>query len=232
MGLERITSIIQGGETNFDTDFFLPIIHEVEKLANVSYQENKMAYRVIADHIRTVTFALADGALFDNAGRGYVLRRILRRAVRYGKQIGIEKAFMYDLVDVVSEIMKEFYDYLPEKVSYISDLVKKEEEAFHKTLTNGEKLLSSIIAKNTDGVISGKDAFKLYDTYGFPFELTLEIAEESDLKVDEEAFRAELKVQQERSRGARTDSESMASQKPDLMAFVYHRILNMTNKYQ
>ena len=130
MGLERITSIIQDGETNFDTDFFLPIIHEAEKLANVSYQENKMAYRVIADHIRTVTFALADGALFDNAGRGYVLRRILRRAVRYGKQIGIEKAFMYNLVGVVSEIMKEFYDYLPEKVSYISDLVKKEERGF------------------------------------------------------------------------------------------------------
>lgn len=219
MGLERITSIIQGGETNFDTDFFLPIIHEVEKLANVSYQENKMAYRVIADHIRTVTFALADGALFDNAGRGYVLRRILRRAVRYGKQIGIEKAFMYNLVSVVSDIMKEFYDYLPGKVNYISDLVKKEEEAFHKTLTNGEKLLSTIIAKNTDGVISGKDAFKLYDTYGFPFELTLEIAEESNLKVDEEGFKAELKIQQERSRGARSDSESMACQKPDLMAF-------------
>lgn len=219
MGLERITSIIQGGETNFDTDFFLPIIHEVEKLANVSYQENKMAYRVIADHIRTVTFALADGALFDNAGRGYVLRRILRRAVRYGKQIGIEKAFMYNLVSVVSDIMKEFYDYLPGKVNYISDLVKKEEEAFHKTLTNGEKLLSTIIAKNTDGIISGKDAFKLYDTYGFPFELTLEIAEESNLKVDEEGFKAELKIQQERSRGARSDSESMACQKPDLMAF-------------
>lgn len=219
MGLERITSIIQGGETNFDTDFFLPIIHGVEKIANVSYSENKMAYRVIADHIRTVTFALADGALFDNAGRGYVLRRILRRAVRYGKQIGIEKAFMYDLVAIVSDIMKEFYDYLPEKVNYISDLVKKEEEAFHKTLSNGEKLLSSVIAKNTDGIISGKDAFKLYDTYGFPFELTLEIAEESNLKVDEEGFKEELKIQQERSRGARNDSESMASQKPDLMAF-------------
>lgn len=219
MGLERITSIIQGGETNFDTDFFLPIIHEVEKIANVSYSENKMAYRVIADHIRTVTFALADGALFDNAGRGYVLRRILRRAVRYGKQIGIEKAFMYDLVAIVSDIMKEFYEYLPEKVNYISDLVKKEEEAFHKTLSNGEKLLSSVIAKNTDGIISGKDAFKLYDTYGFPFELTLEIAEESNLKVDEEGFKEELKIQQERSRGARSDSESMASQKPDLMAF-------------
>ena len=219
MGLERITSIIQDGETNFDTDFFLPIIHEAEKLANVSYQENKMAYRVIADHIRTVTFALADGALFDNAGRGYVLRRILRRAVRYGKQIGIEKAFMYNLVGVVSEIMKEFYDYLPEKVSYISDLVKKEEETFHKTLSNGEKLLSGLIKKNSDGIISGKDAFKLYDTYGFPFELTLEIAQESNLKVDEEGFKEELKLQQMRSRGARVDNESMTSQKPDLMAF-------------
>ena len=219
MGLERITSIIQDGETNFDTDFFLPIIHEAEKLANVSYQENKMAYRVIADHIRTVTFALADGALFDNAGRGYVLRRILRRSVRYGKQIGIEKAFMYNLVGVVSEIMKEFYDYLPEKVSYISDLVKKEEEAFHKTLSNGEKLLSGLIKKNSDGIISGKDAFKLYDTYGFPFELTLEIAQESNLKVDEEGFKEELKLQQMRSRGARVDNESMTSQKPDLMAF-------------
>ena len=219
MGLERITSIIQEGETNFDTDFFLPIIHETEKLANVSYQENKMAYRVIADHIRTVTFALADGALFDNAGRGYVLRRILRRAVRYGKQIGIEKAFMYNLVGVVSEIMKEFYDYLPGKVGYISDLVKKEEEAFHKTLSNGEKLLSGLIKKNSDGIISGKDAFKLYDTYGFPFELTLEIAQESNLKVDEEGFKEELKLQQMRSRGARVDNESMTSQKPDLMAF-------------
>lgn len=219
MGLERITSIFQNGETNFDTDFFLPIIHQVEQIASVSYQENKMAYRVIADHIRTVTFALADGALFDNAGRGYVLRRILRRAVRYGKQIGIEQAFMYNLVSTVSDIMKEFYDYLPEKVDYISDLVRKEEEAFHKTLSNGEKLLNSIITKNTTGVISGKEAFKLYDTYGFPFELTLEIASESNLQVDEEGFKEELKIQQERSRGARSEGESMTSQKPDLMSF-------------
>lgn len=144
MGLERLVSIIQGGETNFDTDLFLPIIHATEKLANVSYEENKMAYRVIADHIRTVTFALADGAMFDNAGRGYVLRRILRRAVRYGKQIGIEKAFMYDLVPLVCDMMKDFYDYLPEKQDFISTMVKKEEEAFHKTLLNGEKLLKSL----------------------------------------------------------------------------------------
>ncbi|MGN1181654.1 MAG: alanine--tRNA ligase, partial [Faecalibacillus sp.] len=220
MGLERITSIIQGGDTNFDTDLFLPIIKETEKLANVKYEDNYMAYRVIADHIRTVTFALADGAMFDNAGRGYVLRRILRRAVRYGKQIGIEKAFMYNLVGVVSDIMKDFYDYLPDKVSFISDLVKKEEEAFHKTLANGEKLLKSLIEKNDDGMISGSDAFKLYDTYGFPYELTVEIAEESNLTVDEEGFKEELKMQQERSRGARNDVESMACQKPDLMAFV------------
>lgn len=220
MGLERITSIIQGGDTNFDTDFFLPIIRETEKIANVKYEDNYMAYRVIADHIRTVTFALADGAMFDNAGRGYVLRRILRRAVRYGKQIGIEQAFMYNLVGVVSDIMKEFYDYLPEKVSFISDMVKKEEDSFHKTLANGEKLLKSIIDKNTDGVISGKDAFKLYDTYGFPFELTVEIADESNLKVDEDGFKEELKIQQERSRGARNEIDSMSCQKPDLMAFV------------
>jgi len=219
MGLERLVSVIQDGETNFDTDFFLPIIQQVEKLAKVSYQENKMAYRVIADHIRTVTFALSDGAMFDNVGRGYVLRRILRRAIRYGKQIGIDKAFMFTLVQIVSDVMKEFYDYLPKKVDYVSELVKREEEAFHKTLSNGEKLLSSVIEKNTDGIISGSDAFKLYDTYGFPIELTIEIAKEQDLKVDEEGFKEELQKQQIRSRTQRDDVESMSSQKIDLMNF-------------
>lgn len=219
MGLERLVSIIQGGETNFDTDLFLPIIHATEKLANVSYEENKMAYRVIADHIRTVTFALADGAMFDNAGRGYVLRRILRRAVRYGKQIGIEKAFMYDLVPLVCDMMKDFYDYLPEKQDFISTMVK-EEEAFHKTLLNGEKLLKSLIDKNENGEISGKDAFKLYDTYGFPFELTLEIAEESNLTVNEEEFKEELKNSTRKISCIIDNNESMASQKPDLMALL------------
>lgn len=219
MGLERLVSIIQGGETNFDTDFFLPIIHATEKMANVKYVDNKMAYRVIADHIRTVTFALSDGALFDNAGRGYVLRRILRRAVRYGKKIGIDHSFMYTLVSVVADVMKEFYDYLPAKVEYVSGLVKKEEEAFHKTLTNGEKLLNQMLQKTTGKQLSGKDAFKLYDTYGFPLELTVEIAEESGYSVDEDGFKAEMKAQQARARNARGDVESMSSQKPDLMAF-------------
>ena len=219
MGLERLVSIIQEGETNFDTDLFLPIIHATEKLAKVPYQENKMAYRVIADHIRTVTFALSDGALFDNAGRGYVLRRILRRAVRYGKKIGIDHSFMYELVGVVADIMKDFYDYLPAKVEYVSGLVKKEEEAFHKTLSNGEKLLNQMLEKSQNHLLNGKDAFKLYDTYGFPLELTVEIAEESGFEVDEEGFKAEMKAQQERARNARGDLESMSSQKPDLMAF-------------
>lgn len=219
MGLERLVSIIQEGETNFDTDFFLPIIRAVEKKAQVKYEENKMAYRVIADHIRTVTFALSDGAMFDNAGRGYVLRRILRRAVRYGRAIGIEHAFMYDLVYVVGDIMKVFYDYLPSKADFVSTLVKKEEEAFHKTLSNGEKLLASMLEKTDNHVLSGQDAFKLYDTYGFPLELTIEICEESDFKVDEEGFKDEMKKQQQRARDARNAEESMSSQKPDLMAF-------------
>lgn len=219
MGLERLVSIIQGGETNFDTDFFLPIIEATAAKAKVPYQENKMAYRVIADHIRTVTFALSDGAMFDNAGRGYVLRRILRRAVRYGKQIGIEKAFMYQLVAIVADIMKDYYDYLENKVDFVAMLVEKEEMAFHKTLVHGEKLISEIIGANTSGIISGEDAFRLYDTYGFPFELTLEIAQENNLEVDEAGFQEQLKIQKERSRNAREDLDSMKAQQADLMAF-------------
>ncbi|MDD3808840.1 MAG: alanine--tRNA ligase [Erysipelotrichaceae bacterium] len=219
MGLERLVSIIQGGETNFDTDFFLPIIEATAAKAKVSYQENKMAYRVIADHIRTVTFALSDGAMFDNAGRGYVLRRILRRAVRYGKQIGIEKAFMYQLVAIVADIMKDYYDYLENKVDFVAMLVEKEEMAFHKTLVHGEKLIAEIIGANTSGIISGEDAFRLYDTYGFPFELTLEIAQENNLEVDESGFQEQLKIQKERSRNAREDMDSMKAQQADLMAF-------------
>ncbi len=219
MGLERLVSIIQGGETNFDTDLFLPIIEATQKQAKVSYQEDKMAYRVIADHIRTVTFALADGAAFDNEGRGYVLRRLLRRAVRYGKKIGIQDAFMYDLVPVVSDIMKEFYTYLPEKVPYIQKIVKAEEERFHATLNDGEKMLADIIAKTTGDVLDGQTAFKLYDTYGFPYELTVEIAEENGLKVDEEGFHEQMELQRQRARDARNADESMSSQKIDLMNF-------------
>lgn len=221
MGLERLVALIQDGETNFDTDLFLPIIHATEKMAKQPYAgEYKMAYRVIADHIRTVTFALSDGALFSNEGRGYVLRRVLRRAVRYGIQLGIQGAFMYQLVPVVADMMKEFYPYLQEKIDLVSRLVKTEEETFHATLTNGEKLLMDELdkAKQTK-ILDGEVMFKLYDTYGFPKELTKEIAEENGFTVDIDGFNEQMKLQKERARNAREDEQSMSSQSIDLINF-------------
>ena len=220
MGLERLTCLIQGGETNFDTDLFMPVIKATEKMAKHAYEgEYKMAYRVIADHIRTVTFALADGANFSNEGRGYVLRRVLRRAVRYGIKLNIEGAFMYKLVEVVAENMKDFYPYVTEKVALISRLVKNEEETFHSTLANGEKLLMNALDAAEDKVLSGSVMFKLYDTYGFPKELTAEIAEERGFTVDLEGFKVEMEKQRERARAARDDEQSMSSQSADLMDF-------------
>ncbi len=221
MGLERLVSLMQGGETNFDTDLFLPIIHATEKFAKYPYDgEYKMAYRVIADHIRTVTFALADGALFANEGRGYVLRRVLRRAVRYGKKLKIEGSFMYQLVPVVIDIMKDFYPYLVDKCEYLQKLIKAEEERFHATLNEGEKLMMDVIASSKGNTISGDVAFKLYDTYGFPFELTCEMAQESGFSVDEKGFHDEMEKQRERARSSRDAAESMKSQSADLMDFV------------
>ena len=222
MGLERLVALIQDGETNFDTDLFLPIIHACEKMAKYPYEnDHKMAYRVIADHIRTVTFALADGANFSNEGRGYVLRRVLRRAVRYGISLGINGAFMYKLVKIVADNMEAYYPYLQSKVSLIEKLVKTEEETFHTTLANGEKLLKDVMDKNADTkLIDGASVFKLYDTYGFPKELTTEIAEDAGYKVDLKGFEEQMNIQKERARNARDDAQSMASQSKDLMDFV------------
>ena len=220
MGLERLTCLIQGGETNFDTDLFLPVIRATEKMAKHPYGgKYKMAYRVIADHIRTVTFALADGANFSNEGRGYVLRRVLRRAVRYGIKLNIEGAFMYKLVEIVAENMKDFYPYVTEKVALISRLVKNEEDTFHSTLANGEKLLMNALEEAENKVLDGAVMFKLYDTYGFPKELTAEIAEERGFTVDMDGFNAEMQKQRERARAARDDEQSMSSQSADLMEF-------------
>ncbi len=220
MGLERLTCLIQGGETNFDTDLFLPVIRATEKMAKHPYGgEYKMAYRVIADHIRTVTFALADGANFSNEGRGYVLRRVLRRAVRYGIKLNIEGAFMYKLVEIVAENMKDFYPYVTEKVGLISRLVKNEEDTFHSTLANGEKLLMNALSEAENKVLDGAVMFKLYDTYGFPKELTAEIAEERGFTVDLDGFNSEMQKQRERARAAREDEQSMSSQSADLMDF-------------
>jgi len=222
MGLERLVCMIQDGETNFDTDLFLPIIHATEKYAKHSYDEKeyKMAYRVIADHIRTVTFAIADGAMFSNEGRGYVLRRVLRRAVRYGIKLGIEGSFMYNLVQVVADNMKDYYPYVEEKVGLISQLVKNEEESFHKTLSNGEELLSDALKEHADTKqLPGEVVFKLYDTYGYPRELTEEIAQEAGYTIDAEGFEKEMQAQKERARAARGNRQSMHGQSKDLMDF-------------
>ena len=223
MGLERLVCFIQDGETNFDTDLFLPIIHATEQYAKHTYDEPeyKMAYRVIADHIRTVTFAIADGAMFSNAGRGYVLRRVLRRAVRYGIKLGIDGAFMYKLVQVVADNMKDFYPYLEDKVSLISKLVKNEEESFHKTLANGEALLNEELEAHKDTkVLPGEVVFRLYDTYGYPRELTTEIAGDAGYTVDDAGFEKEMAAQKQRAREARGNLQSMHGQSKDLMDFV------------
>ncbi len=220
MGLERLVSIVQNVPTNFDTDLFTPMIRKTEALAAKPYSaETRMSYCVIADHVRTVTFALADGALFSNEGRGYVLRRILRRAVRYARKIGIQGVFMDQLVPVVVDTMKEFYGYLEEKTSYIQKLVKAEEERFIATLNEGEKLMMDVIAAQTSKLIDGAVAFKMYDTYGFPLELTVEMANEHGYDVDEAGFHLEMEQQRQRARDARDEGESMSSQAIDLMNF-------------
>ncbi|MBO7698859.1 MAG: alanine--tRNA ligase, partial [Erysipelotrichaceae bacterium] len=219
MGLERLTALIQDGETNFDTDLFLPYIKAAEKFADKKYSEEKMAYRVIADHIRTCVFALSDGATFSNEGRGYVLRRVLRRAMRYGRNIGINKPFLYELVDVVCENMKDYYPYLMEKKEFVKKLILKEEESFLTTLANGEKLLAEELDKAKDGVLSGEVIFKLYDTYGFPKEMTIESAEDKGLKCDIEGFNACMEKQRQMARDARDVEESMHNQSEDLLNF-------------
>lgn len=223
MGLERLVCMVQDGDTNFDTDLFLPIIHAAETYAKHTYDEPeyKMAYRVIADHIRTVTFAIADGATFSNAGRGYVLRRVLRRAVRYGIKLGIDDAFMYKLVQVVADNMKDYYPYLEDKVALISRLVRNEEESFHKTLANGEALLNEAMAAHADTKrLPGEVVFKLYDTYGYPKELTEEIAADAGYTVDQEGFEKEMAAQKQRAREARGNLQSMHGQSKDLMDFL------------
>ena len=220
MGLERLVCVVQECDTNFDTDLLFPLIQATEKFSTIKYgQSQDMAYRVIADHIRTVTFALADGALFSNEGRGYVLRRVLRRAVRYGKYLCIENAFMYNLVSVTAEMMKAYYPYLSDKVEFIAKMVKAEEERFHLTLADGENLLRDLLDNSPDKLLPGNEVFKLYDTYGFPLELTLEIAAEKGYQVDVDGFKEKMEQQKQRARDSRENVESMTSQSADLMDF-------------
>ncbi|MBC1383524.1 alanine--tRNA ligase [Listeria innocua] len=218
MGLERMVSIIQDAPTNFETDLFMPIIREVEQISGVKYghsQENDVAFKVIADHIRTVAFAIGDGALPSNEGRGYILRRLLRRAVRYAKVLTINEPFMYKLVPVVGKIMNSFYPEVENQTDFIQKVIRTEEERFHETLNEGLAILETILknAKETnEQTIKGADIFKLYDTFGFPVELTEEYAEDHGLKVDHAGFEAEMKEQRDRARSARADVKSMQVQ--------------------
>ncbi|MDU5029580.1 MAG: alanine--tRNA ligase [Enterococcus faecalis] len=219
MGLERVGSIIQDAPTNFETDLFMPIIHAVEALGtNVKYgdaPQTDVSFKVIADHIRALSFAIGDGALPSNEGRGYVLRRLLRRAVMHGKKLGINEAFLYKLVPVVGEIMVSYYPEVLQQKDFIEKVVRTEEERFHETINEGLSMLNEVIKEVKDAkgdTLDGKIIFKLYDTFGFPVELTEEVAEDEGLKVDHAGFETEMEAQRERARSARSKETSMGVQ--------------------
>ena len=217
-GLERIACILQETPTNFETDLFMPIINKCEELSGVKYdEEHKMSFRVIADHARCLTFALGDGATFSNLGRGYVLRRIIRRAMRYGQKINFHEPFMYKLVPTVIAKYKDFYPELLSKEEEIAKMIKNEEEKFIKTLDKGETILKEKLQNAKE--LSGKDIFLLYDTYGFPADLSKEIAAEKGVSCDMEGYEKLMEEQRERARNARGQIDSFHKQSKDLMEF-------------
>lgn len=219
-GLERWCCIFQEVDSNFDTDLFKPIIEHIESLSQKQYN-GEVPFKVIADHARAITMALSDGAIFENTGRGYVLRRLLRRSVRMGKKLGLNEPFIYKLVDTIIKIMGESYPDLIKNQPVIKSLVLNEEELFHKTLSAGERRLKELMgeAKKTDNTISGYDVFKLYDTYGFPFELTLEYLEEENVTTDKEEFRKYMDEAKKLSKDNRKVEASMNSQNENLLNF-------------
>lgn len=218
MGVERMACIMQNTETNYETDLFMPIINKIEEIVLVKYL-GQIEYKVIADHIRTLTFALSDGASFENYGRGYVLRRLLRRASRMGRKLNIAHTFMASLVDVVVDIYKDIYPELETNRNMIKELITKEEELFQKTLLQGEKKLEEIFKNSKNKIISGSDAFKLYDTYGYPIELTEECAYEKGFKVDRQEFEKYMELQKETARRNRKVDSSMNIQNELLLNY-------------
>ena len=226
MGIERLAAVCQGVKSNYDSDLFKPIIASIAELSEKSYgKDNKtdISIRVIADHIRAITFAVSDGVMPSNEGRGYVLRRIMRRAARHGKFLGIDEPFMYRLVGIVVDLMKAAYPELTDSHNYVSRVVLSEEERFINTLDFGLKVVNEIInrlkieKKNT---ISGKDLFKLYDTYGFPIDLADDIAKEHGFSIDEAGFYSEMNEQKERARKSWVGAEEAKA------ASVYREILS------
>lgn len=193
MGFERVCAVLQNKKSNYDTDVFTPIIEAVSKLSKVEYdkEEDRIPMRVIADHIRALTFAIADGAVPGNDGRGYVLRRILRRAARYGRKINLKEPFLFKLVDVLSETMGGVFPEVVEKKDYVKKVIKAEEESFNATLDRGIELFDEVVKrliKQNIKIVPGEDIFKLYDTFGFPVDLTNVMAREIDFAIDEDGF--------------------------------------------
>ena len=214
MGFERVCAVLQKKNSNYDTDVFSPLIEKIAALSKIGYdeEENKIPMRVIADHIRTLTFAITDGAVPSNEGRGYVLRRILRRAARYGRKLNLNEPFLYTLVDVLVKNMGDAFPEIKQKQDFVKKIIKSEEESFNKTLDRGIELFEGIVknlqSKN-ETVIAGEEAFKLYDTFGFPVDLTTVMAREIGFAVDEAAFNKLMEEQKERAREA--TKEKMAS---------------------
>ncbi|WP_096021726.1 alanine--tRNA ligase [Campylobacter lanienae] len=220
MGLERVTAIKEGKFSNYDSSLFMPLINEVARIANLKYEyESGASFRVISDHIRSVTFLLAQGVNFDKEGRGYVLRRILRRAVRHGYLLGIKEPFMYKLVDKVVELMGEHYEYLKEKKEYVKELIKIEEERFLATISAGLDLFNEELKKTKD-IFSGEVAFKLYDTYGFPLDLTADMLREKGLSVDEAKFDELMSEQKARAKASWKGSGDAIKESGDFKALL------------
>lgn len=230
-GLERLVAVMQGAKTNFETDLFMPIIREIERLSGKTYDPDgdNMSFKVIADHIRSLSFAIGDGALPGNEGRGYVLRRLLRRAVMHGRRLGINETFLYKLVPTVGKIMESYYPEVLEKREFIEKIVRREEETFARTIDAGSNMLDQLLAdlkaagKDT---VEGKDIFKLYDTYGFPVELTEELAEDKGFKIDHAGFEAAMKEQQERARASVVKGGSMGMQNETLSSITEESVFS------
>ncbi len=207
MGFERIVAVLQGKDSNYDTDLFMPILEQIGEWVGLDYQKStldqQIAFRVIADHIRMLTFSITDGALPSNEGRGYVLRRILRRAARYARKLNMHEPFIYRLVPVVVQVMGEAFPEIKERQEHVMEVIRSEEENFNKTLDRGIDIFENLVRRlKAEGkmVIPGKEAFRLYDTYGFPLDLTRIMAAEQNMTVDEEGFDREMEAQRERAR--------------------------------
>jgi alanyl-tRNA synthetase len=236
MGFERLVRVLQGKNSNYDTDVFTPIIQVIEKMSGMQYkgtpEKSDVAFRVISDHVRAVSFAIADGQLPSSSGAGYVIRRILRRAIRYGYSfLGFKEPFICQLVPVLAEQMGEFFPEIRSGQSLVSKVIREEEESFLRTLDKGIQLLDEIIRKTSGDVIDGKIVFELYDTFGFPADLTALIAAEGKKRIDQLGFEAELQKQKERSRAAtKLETEDWVSLEEGETSFVGYDELECDTK--